>query len=289
VIAAAVEDAGGRLVAAIEDADALVWLGHDPTAFPTALPLGIGWVQLPQAGIERWLRTGVVDDGRLWTSAAGAFGGIVGERAVALLLAGIHRFPEHARGTTWDRMPSSRLPDATVLVVGTGAIGRSVAQGVRALGGTVIGMNRDGRAVPGFARMVGFDAWPHVCTTVDHVVLAAPATERTRGMVGQQAIDLLPDHAVLVNIARGTLVDTTAVTAALAAGRLGAACLDVTDPEPLPDDHPLWREPRALITSHTANPQPRRRELLARHIAANVARWCAGEPLEGVIDPTRGY
>ena len=92
-----------------------------------------------------------------------------------------------------------------------------------------------------------------------------------------------------MNVARGTLVDTDALVEALAAGRLGGAALDVTDPEPLPDGHPLWREPRALITPHAANPTEARLRALADFTRANVARFVGGEELRGIIDTGRGY
>ena len=95
--------------------------------------------------------------------------------------------------------------------------------------------------------------------------------------------------AWLINVARGSLVDTDALVAALAAGEIGGAALDVTDPEPLPDGHPLWTEPRALITPHVANPDATLRVYLAYLVRENVARLDAGEPLDSLIDPDAGY
>ncbi len=99
----------------------------------------------------------------------------------------------------------------------------------------------------------------------------------------------MPSHAWIVNIARGPLIDTDALVAALAAGRIGGAGLDVTDPEPLPDGHPLWTEPRALITPHSANPARLLIPQLARRVGENVRRYAAGEELVGLIDVARGY
>ncbi len=289
IVAAQVVAAGGRLVERPEDAAVLVWLSTDPATIDGYVRDGMRWVQLPQAGINRWLSSGIVDDRRVWTSAAGAFGPVVAERALGLLLAGTAALQEHARMTSWTRRRGTTLRGSTVLVVGTGAIGRHVAPLLQAFGADPVGMNRTGAAVEGFVEVEPFSAWPGACADVDHVVLAAPATPATFGMVDAAALRAMRPSGVLVNVARGELVDTDALVAALAGGEIAAACLDVTSPEPLPDGHPLWREPRALITSHTANPPRLRVEALAAHIGANVRRWLAGEALASVIDVDAGY
>ncbi len=108
-------------------------------------------------------------------------------------------------------------------------------------------------------------------------------------MIGTQQLDAMRDHAWLVNVARGSLIDTDALVKALSAGDIGGAALDVTDPEPLPEGHPLWTEPRALITSHSANPPDALARALANRIEDNVTRFAADEPLIGVIDAEAGY
>ena len=128
-----------------------------------------------------------------------------------------------------------------------------------------------------------------VLPEADFVVVLAPSTPATRGMVGERELALMKDDAWLVNVARGPLVDTDALVAALRDGVIGGAALDVTDPEPLPDGHPLWSEPRALITPHSANPFVAYWPTLAARVAENVRRFVAGESLVGVIDPARGF
>ena len=120
-------------------------------------------------------------------------------------------------------------------------------------------------------------------------MIAAPATADTRHIIGAAELAAMREDAWLVNVARGSLVDTDALVDALARGAIGGAALDVTDPEPLPDGHPLWSEPRALITPHIANPPATLRRYLARHVQENVARFANGEPLLSVIDPEAGY
>ena len=121
------------------------------------------------------------------------------------------------------------------------------------------------------------------------MVVGAPNTPDTKALIGARELELMPSHAWIVNIARGPLIDTDALVAALAAGAIGGAGLDVTDPEPLPDGHPLWTEPRALITPHSANPASLLIPHLAERVGENVRRYAAGEELIGLIDVPRGY
>ncbi|WP_345714029.1 NAD(P)-dependent oxidoreductase, partial [Kineococcus glutinatus] len=123
----------------------------------------------------------------------------------------------------------------------------------------------------------------------DHVVIAAPATAETGALVGAAELERLGPSGWVVNIARGSLVDTGALVAALEAGTIGGAALDVTDPEPLPEDHPLWRQPRAVITPHVANPPQLQRPALLRRIEDNVRRRARGEELLGPVDVAAGY
>jgi phosphoglycerate dehydrogenase-like enzyme len=275
---------GGGSVAAPEDAEALVWTGGGSDELAAALRPGIRWVQLPAAGVERWLPA--VDSSRSWTSAAGAYAPQVAEHAVALLLACAHRLHEHARTTTWTHRTYVPLDGATVTVLGAGGIGRRVVSLLGALGSEVVAVTRDGRPVEGAARSATLDSdW----TRTDHVVAVLPSTPATRGVLGAATLGRLRPHSCVVNVGRGDAIDLTALLSLLDAGRLGAAGLDVTDPEPLPDDHPAWTHPGVLVTSHSANPA----EVLARALAArvedNVRRFAAGDPLLGPIDPARGY
>ncbi|HWE54790.1 MAG TPA: NAD(P)-dependent oxidoreductase [Acidimicrobiales bacterium] len=121
------------------------------------------------------------------------------------------------------------------------------------------------------------------------VFLALALTPETAGIIGAAEMDLIGPDGWLVNVARGGHVDTEALVAALAAGRLGGAALDVTDPEPLPDGHPLWTEPRCIITPHTADTWDMILAPLQERIRSNVAHFIAGEPFEGVVDPHHGY
>jgi D-2-hydroxyacid dehydrogenase (NADP+) len=277
----AVLAAGGR-IGRLEEASALIWLDSNPDSFPSSLPDSIRWVQLPSAGVERWLDK--VDRERVWTSAAGAYGLPVAEHALALMLAGTRRLHECARATTWTAPPARPLDGSTVAIVGAGGIGRALIGLLEPLDVEVLAVTRRGRDGTLPADRLG-----ELLPTADHVVIAAPATADTRHIIGAAELEAMRDDAWLVNVARGSLIDTGALVDALARGAIGGAALDVTDPEPLPDGHPLWTEPRALITPHIANPEATLRRYLARHVQENVARFANGEPLHSRIDLDAGY
>lgn len=284
--------AGGAEVAKPGAASAIVWLagpgGPDPQAL---LHPGVVWVQLQTAGIDGWLRLGTIDSQRCWTSAAGAYGPQVAEHAVALLLAGAKRIHDHARAQTWsDAKQSGRtLFGSTVAVVGAGGIGAEVIRLLAPFGTETIAVTRSGRDVPFATRCISAadldDVWP----IADFIVLAAPATAQTEHLISTDQLQKMKSHAWLVNVARGSLVDTDALVSALRDGVIGGAALDVTDPEPLPDGHPLWVEGRALITPHVANPSDAQLAAFCRLVTENVRRYSESRPLESVIDTGHGY
>jgi D-3-phosphoglycerate dehydrogenase len=286
----AVEEGGGRL-APLEDADGLVWLEGDPAGLPE-LPGSVRWIQLPSAGVEQWIRAGAIDGERAWTSATGAFGLPVAEHALALMLAADKAIHHFARERTWfgeGRSEVRALEGASVLIVGAGGIGRALIGLLAPFGAEVIAVTRRGREVPGATRTLPADRVAEVWGEAHHVVIAAPATDGTRHLVGAAELAAMREDAWLVNVARGTLVDTEALVGALRSGAIGGAALDVTDPEPLPDDHPLWTLPNVLITPHVATPPEAERRHFAARVKENVRRLAAGEELEGLIDPEGGY
>ncbi len=277
----AVEAAGGRL-APLDEAEALVFLDWTGHGFPEELPERVRWVQLPSAGVESWLPR--IDGTRVWTSAAGAYGRPVAEHAVALMLAGARRLADCARAQRWTEPPVVPLHRSTVAIVGAGGIGRELIELLKPFEARVLALTRRGGGDTLPADRLG-----DVLAEAHHVVIAAPATAATRHLIGAAELEAMRDDAWLVNVARGSLVDTDALVAALAAGSIAGAALDVTDPEPLPEGHPLWSEPRALITPHVANPEATMLRYLADHVRENVARFAAGEPLASVIDLDAGY
>lgn len=290
---AAVEEAGARVVALGDDADALVWLSSrhvDALAGALAERPGIRWVQLPFAGIEQVVAAGVVDPTRQWTCAKGCYARPVAEHALMLALAGLRELPTRLAATSWGRPAGRSLYGSDVAILGGGGITEELLRllapfEVRA---TVV-RRRAATPLAGAARVVGADRLGEVLPGCRVVFLALALTPETRGVISGAEMDLIGPDGWLVNVARGGHVDTAALVEALAAGRLGGAALDVTDPEPLPDGHPLWSEPRCIITPHTADTWEMVLPPLRQRIRANVAHFVAGEPLEGLVDPLAGY
>jgi phosphoglycerate dehydrogenase-like enzyme len=290
---------GGAALADLDEASGLIWVG-DPGEFPDELPASIEWVQLPAAGIEDWFTAGIFarHPGVRFTSAAGAFSASVAEHALMLLLAGVRYLPEHLRAASWrqqDFFPHvDTLRGKTVTIVGAGGIGRALIPMLVPLGAHIVAVNRSGRPVtgPGIPETVETlpaDNLARVWPRTDHVVIAAPATPATEHLVGADELARLKPSSWVINVARGSLIDTDALVAALAAGAIGGAGLDVTDPEPLPDGHPLWVLPNAIVTPHDSNPPQLRFAAFADHVTDNVSRFITGRDLISPIDPDRGY
>ncbi|MEN0136139.1 MAG: D-isomer specific 2-hydroxyacid dehydrogenase family protein, partial [Rhodococcus sp. (in: high G+C Gram-positive bacteria)] len=282
----------GGVLAPLDDAEAVVW-AQGPDTFPAELPDSVRWVQLPSAGVEPWISAGIVDTDRAWTSAAGAYAGNVAEHAVLLLLAGVRALTEQVRATSWRKAEFDpqvgTLRGATVAIVGCGGIGRAMIPLLAAFGADVLAVTRSGTPVPGASETLPADRTSEIWSRADHFVIAAPATSATAHLVDETALAQMTSTAWIVNVARGSLIDTEGLVRALRAGSIGGAALDVTDPEPLPDGHPLWTLPNAIVTPHVANPATGLTGLLADHVATNVERFAAGAPLLAPIDPVRGY
>lgn len=297
----AVIDGGGRVID-IEEADAIVWTDpRHPEHLRDALRRSPArWVQLPFAGIERFIEAGVIDSDRIWTCTKGIYGPATGEHALGLILSAARLLHRHARRKSWiehREIPNlkegisepKRLAGTTAVIVGTGGIGRWLAFALQILQVRVIGVNRSGTSLERALKTVHVGLLDTVVGEADWVVIAAPLTSETRNLIDARMLSLMRPDAWLINVARGGIADTDALVEALQSGVIAGAALDVTDPEPLPADHPLWRMENVLITSHTGNTASMALPDLCALVETNVKRFAAGEPLEGRIDPKLGY
>ena len=181
------------------------------------------------------------------------------------------------------------LYEKTLLILGLGHIGQEIARRAAAFGMRVIGSRRRPAPLAGLARVVGEDAWRALLPEADYLVIAAPLTSATRGMLDAAALALMRPSAYLVNIARGEIIDTAALIAALEQGRLAGASLDVLPEEPLPSEHPLWRTPNVWITPHISSSSPRTSERAIAIFLENVRRDMAGQPFVNLVDQQAGY
>jgi phosphoglycerate dehydrogenase-like enzyme len=288
----AVVGGGGTVVDDATSAEGLVWL--DPFRIGDLAELlhtasDVRWVQLPFAGIERVVEAGLLDGGRIWTSAKGAFAEPVAEHALALSLAGLRRLSERARATSWGQPAGLSLFDRRVTILGGGGITMALLRLLEPFRTEATVVRRKPDAVPGATHTVPASELRAVLPGSLLVILALALTPETVHIIGKDELACMDETSWIVNVARGRHVDTDALVATLADGSIGGAALDVTDPEPLPDGHPLWRAPNCLITPHTANTFDMVIPYLAERIRVNVAHLRDGEPLEGLVDTDAGY
>ena len=241
-------------------------------------------VQTLTAGYEEFLP--LVPPGVTLCNAAGLHDTSTAELAVALALASGRHLDDFARYQpvgAWRFEWGRALADQRVLIIGYGHIGQAIER--RLDGFEVASVTRVARhARTGPPEVHPIEELHRLLPQADVTFLIAPHTPQTEGMIGAAELALLPDGALLVNVARGKLVDTGALVAALETGRIRAA-LDVTDPEPLPPDHPLWRQPGALISPPVGGASSAFFPRADRLIAAQLSRFVAGQPLENVVRP----
>ena len=219
------------------------------------------------------------------TNAVGVHAPNVAEHVLGAMLSFSRRFHvgrRQAAQRSWQSYPAGELNGSTVAVVGLGAIGGAVVDRLAPFGVHTIGVRRHPEA-GGAEEVYGPEEIDSVLARADYLVLACPLTDETRGLVDREAFTTMSDEVVLVNVARGPVVDTDALVDALRRNRIGGAALDVTDPEPLPPEHPLWRFENVLITPHNAGSTPAYYERLADLVAENVERLEAGESLRNRV------
>jgi phosphoglycerate dehydrogenase-like enzyme len=288
-LATAVTEGGGEVVAAAE-AEAVVWTdAADPGDLRKVLDEhpSIRWVQLPWAGIEPFVE--VLDHDRTWTCGKGIYAEPVAEHALGLALAGMRGASRYARATSWSEPYGINLLNAHVTILGGGAITRSLVRLLRPFGAYLTVVRNRPEPIAGVAEVLGVDRLHEALEPADLVVVALALTPETEGIVDAAALRAMPRHAWLVNVARGKHVHTDALVAALQEGRIGGAALDVTDPEPLPDGHPLWTLPNALITPHVGNTPEMGIKLLWARVRENVERFGRGDELLGPVHVDLGY
>jgi phosphoglycerate dehydrogenase-like enzyme len=235
-------------------------------------------IQLFSAGVEQWLP--VVPDGVTLCNGRGVHGGSTAELAVAGLLSllrGLPQFYVEQQAARWSPERGDDLDGRRVLILGAGDIGRRVAAAVSVFGAVCTFVARHARD-----DVRAIDELDDLLPEADIVVVSLPHTEQTHQLVNARVLAALPDGAMLVNIARGQIVDTDALLAELQAGRL-SAFLDVTDPEPLPADHPLWRAPNVVITPHVGGGTSGWRRRGFALIERQIQRFVAGEDLINVV------
>jgi phosphoglycerate dehydrogenase-like enzyme len=272
------------------------------------------WVHSATSGVERALTPAALSRDVVVTNARGVFSRPIAEHVLLMILAISRQLPELLelqRERTWQPLQGRELRDLTIGVVGFGSLGRAVASLATAFGSRVIALRRNPAAgdrpaidPPGAARLddddpflveprlaqvFGPDGLHELLGQADVVVLAAPLTAETESLIDEAAIAAMKPDAWLINVARGRLVDDTALIRALTDGRIGGAALDTFRDEPLPQSSPLWALPNVIVTPHTSWSSARVLDRSIDLFCDNLRRFRAGEPLRNVVDRAAGY
>lgn len=286
------QDRWSALLAAADVSLDFDW--RDPASMATSAP-HLRWVQATSAGIGAFVqRTGLDRTDIAFTTAAGVHAVPLAEFALTGVLhvaKGVPHLRRQQAAHRWERYATSSVRGRRAVVVGLGSIGRETVRLLAAAGLDVVGVGRPGRTyvVPGASRVVGTDALDDELGEAEVLVLACPLTEETRGLVDRRRIDALPAGAIVVNVARGQVVDEQALTDALVSGHLAGAALDVFEVEPLPATSPLWDLENVLVSPHSASTLPDENAAVVDLFLDNLLRFLADEPLRNRYDPTRGY
>lgn len=251
------------------------------------------WVHVAAAGVDAMLFDGLRESDVVLTNAHGTFDRPIAEYVAAAILAHdklLHESAALQRAGEWRHREPTRTAGSRALVIGTGGIGRAIARLLRAIGMEVRGGGRTAREDdPDFGSVVATDTLADHIGWADHVVLVAPLTDATRGLLDARTLAAMKPSAHLVNVGRGALVDEDALVDALRGGRPAAATLDVFATEPLPRGHPFWTMDNVRISAHMCGDVVGWREELAGQFEANLRRWLADEPLVNVVDKRLGY
>jgi phosphoglycerate dehydrogenase-like enzyme len=266
--------------------------------FPVELVRGapkLKWYQTIAAGVDKLADNGLLDGRIIVTKGSGIASSQIAEHVVAMMLSLMKRLPSFAanqREHRWQMEETDEVAGSTLAIVGMGHIGRDVAVRVRPFGMRIVATRR--RVAPGDTDPDCDELLPHdqldaILPRADVVVLSMPLTPETQNLFDARRLALMKPTAYLINVARGGVLDHDALYRALAEKTIAGAGLDVTEPEPLPAESPLWDLPNVVITPHVSalvDDYPRR---AAAHFVANLRRYVHGEPLHNLVDTTLGY
>ncbi|MFD0364469.1 D-2-hydroxyacid dehydrogenase [Nocardia sp. GCM10030253] len=281
------------LADAVRGADVLFVYDFSTRAVPGAWHAAdrLSWLHMGSTGVDPVMFPELRESEVMVTNTRGVFDTAIAEYVLGQILGfakdlagSLHLQQQHE----WRHRESERIAGASVLIVGTGTIGRAIARLLRAAGMTVRAVGRQARVTDPDFGAVGTDLHAEL-PAADYVVAVAPLTPQTRKMFDARAFAAMKPHARFVNVGRGELVVTDDLVAALSTGSIAAAALDVVDPEPLPALHPLWDLPNVRITPHNSGDFIGWRTEIVRAFTENFDKWIAGRPLDNVVDKELGY
>ena len=282
--------AGGGHIVEPADASAIVWTAaRDASGLREILDAHghLEWVQVPFAGIENFVP--ILDEDRIWTCGKGVYAEPVAEHALALALAGMRHVATYSRASQWTGPAGRNLLGAAVTIVGGGGITESLVRLLTPFKCNITVVRRTVENIDGVDTVVGQENLVDALVGADVVFLALSLTPETVGLIGKPELEVMEPHAWIINVARGGHIVTDDLVWALENKVIGGAGLDVTAPEPLPEDHPLWTLPNCIITPHVGNTPEMAVPLLSARITENVKRFINDEDLIGLVDVRNGY
>lgn len=295
-----IDAAGHQQVDSIDQAQVYINTSPKPEEVP-AIPANIEFVQHCFTGVNQMIDAGIITENTIpWCNAAGAFAKPVAESALGLLLSQAHHHKRFALEATWDGAreidesqawlysPNGHAPKR-VAIFGAGGIGQELISLLKPFGVHITAVNRSGRAVEGADETHPLADATSVWSEADFVVLIMPLTEETNGLVDAAKFKAMKSSAILVNVGRGKLVNTDDLVEALRTGEIAGAGLEVMDPEPLPDGHPLWELKNCTMTPHMGASWQVADLHLGDIFNANARAWEEGRPLPTRVDPKAGY
>ena len=256
----------------------------------------LAWYHLVWAGVDHF-RPEMLPPGCRFTNGSGVYGAMIAEHMLACILSFCRQLPHYAalqRLHRWDtQWHESTLEGRTVLILGTGDIGSALARRLRGFDCTILGICRRPRPIAGFDRVYGLSDLDSLLPRADVVACVLPATPQTAGLFDRRRLLRLKPQSILVNCGRGSLIDLAALAEAMDAVPLLGCALDVTDPEPLPPESPLWDMDRMILTPHVSGASfdhlPETEDKIYRLAADNLNRYLSGLPLRNEVDFAAGY
>lgn len=275
----------------VSDAEVFMMWGAPDVEFETVLQAAprLRWMHTPSAGIDHLLTPAVrARPNIIFTNSPGLHAIPIAESVLAFMLSHARKLPELRAAQAerrWIAPDLHELYAQTLLIIGLGGIGQAIATRAAAFGMHVWGSRRTPQAVPGVEQVVGMNAWRDLLPAADYVVIAAPLTPETQGMIDASALRSMRSSAYLINIARGAIIDEAALLTALQNGWIAGAALDAFSVEPLPPDSPFWTLPNVVVTPHCTWSSPRMRERAAEVFLDNLARYRQGAALRNVVYP----
>ena len=293
--AAAISAAGGVVSDLSDEVSSLVWTDYSaPDKLATLLEQNpqLEWVQLPFAGVDAFSDIIASNSQIIFTSAKRSYSEPVAEHALMLCMALGRKIPERVKAVSWGKKYADSLFDEDLVIVGGGGIAQQLVELLAPFRTRVSVIRKRPEAEfdnSPYSKVLGFESLGDSIASAKFVVLACALTPETRFLFDRQMFEKMRSDAFLINVARGEVVQQEDLIDALQSGQLAGCATDVTYPEPLPDDHPMWKVENLLITPHTADTMPIVTRLFAQRLRENVSRRIKGLEFVGVVDPKLGY